>query len=484
MRKQFANPLSCRLAVAVLLLGGAAWAQSDVDANFAQAEKGDPASQLKLSQALEAAGLPVLAASYDAQVLQSPNASALDAVRQLLELQQKLGDEYLIPSLLASRYQEGWAKLAPEQFSRLGYLLASVELRKGQLDQARAHLTAIPKSSPDFARARYLLGVVLSDAGSPQLDEALKAFEAASAADGGLHELAQLAIARTLYALHRYPESVRAYEAIPRGSRYWSDALFEDGFARFRAGDPGGALGSLQALHAPQFAGAFQPESWILKATIYYFNCLYDESATAMRSFQDIYGPMEQTLRPLATGDFPLEDYYRLVAGSEAPPQTNPLPAGVGPLPTSVANWVRKDERMFSVFHLLDELNRESSMVAQRYQGAVRDAFDQAIAGNRQTVEKVAGQLAKNRVVEAYKSLKRFDDQSEVLRFESTKGEKELIEAGLDRKKILDSQRLYRPPMPGSDWEYWRFEGEFWSDEIGSYRYTLKNGCPSQAGAK
>ena len=30
----------------------------------------------------------------------------------------------------------------------------------------------------------------------------------------------------------------------------------------------------------PSSPGAFQPESWILKATVYYYSCLFDEVKT------------------------------------------------------------------------------------------------------------------------------------------------------------------------------------------------------------
>ena len=43
---------------------------------------------------------------------------------------------------------------------------------------------------------------------------------------------------------------------------------------------------------------------------------------------------------------------------------------------------------------------------------------------------------------------------------------------------MLKKQTLYRPQMPAENWNYWKFQGEFWRDEIGYYQYTLKKGCP------
>ena len=48
----------------------------------------------------------------------------------------------------------------------------------------------------------------------------------------------------------------------------------------------------------------------------------------------------------------------------------------------------------------------------------------------------------------------------------------------MSQAKLLKAQTLYRPKMPAENWNYWKFQGEFWRDEIGYYQYTLKRGCP------
>ena len=74
-----------------------------------------------------------------------------------------------------------------------------------------------------------------------------------------------------------------------------------------------------------------------------------------------------------------------------------------------------------------------------------------------------------------------FVNTAEIIRFEVAKAGKEIAETGMDQGSVLRKQTLYRPAMPAENWNYWKFEGEFWRDEIGYYQYTLKRGCPKQA---
>jgi hypothetical protein len=109
-------------------------------------------------------------------------------------------------------------------------------------------------------------------------------------------------------------------------------------------------------------------------------------------------------------------------------------------------------------------------------------ALNNYLEQNRQTLSQVAGQLTKNRLTEAYQTIKAFSDQADIIRFETTKAEKELIESGVDQAALLAKQKLYRPPMPAENWNYWPFDGEFWIDEIGYYQFTLKRGCLTKQG--
>jgi hypothetical protein len=446
-----------------------------------------------LASSFQRQNLPFTAFVFYAPILKAGPSHPFHgkAVEALVTLQEQLNDDYLIPSQLNNlydKYAEAWATLPLEVLSRINYLIGRIAHRKGKLEEAKQFLDAVPDTSQVYAKALYLQGICLSDPRYPATSEedkrknqeqAVEIFEKALKIDprakmidlAEIQQLSNLGLGRVQYGLGNFDRSVKAYERIPRFSKYWDQSLFENGFARFQNDDYGGGLGSLQALYAPQFAGAFQPESWVLTSTIYYFACLYEESKAALVQYENIYLPMGEALKPLVEGeakDFSF--YFKLVEGPESEK-----------LPRPVLNWVRSNERMLGLFQMLRQIDAEKGSIEQIQSWRAAKLSNELISyldQNRATLEQVAGQTAKNRLLEAFRSIKGFGDQAEIIRFEIAKAEKEFAESGADQNSLLRKQTLYRPSMPAENWNYWKFQGEFWRDEIGYYQYTLKKGCP------
>jgi hypothetical protein len=442
-------------------------------------------SEYYLASSFQKKGLPVAAFIYFDTILRAGKTHPyhLKAVEGLVNVQDTLDDQYLIPSELNKYYDsDAWATLPAEVLARVNFLIATIDHRKGKLDEAQLFAEAVPPDATIYLKAQYLMGIILSDPRYPgdntRFEKAINAFEtvvnsklSGQKDDVLTKHLALLGEGRVFYGTGQFERATQAYEKIPRFSKYWDQALFENGFARFQNDDLGGGLGSLQALHAPQFTGAFQPESWILKATIYYFRCLYTESKSALAAFDELYLPMAEKLKPIVENERQDNtEFFKLVDTTESEK-----------IPKAVLNFVRGNERMLGVFSMLKEIDIEKKALeenqgwrAAKLSGEVTTYLD----SNRDLLQKVAGQLAKNRLVEAYKSVKGFADNAEIIRFETSKAEKELAEAGVDQKAAIRSQKIYRPQMPAENWNYWKFQGEFWRDEIGYYQYTMKNGCP------
>lgn len=440
-------------------------------------------SEYYLAQSLARKQLPFAAVIYYRSIMAQGQKHPfyLKAVEGMVNGQRALNDQYIVPSILNRELNDSWATLPLEVLGRINYLVGVISHRQAKFEDAKDFLGAVDPSTVTFAKAQYLLGIVYADPrfpGGPKPDEAIKAFQSVlDLRDEKFEELvetqqlATLGLARVHYGEGRYQKGAEYYEKIPRYSKYWDVALFENGWARFQNDDRGGALGSLQALHAPQFVGAFQPESWIVKSTVYYFSCLYEESKAALAAYDQAYRPMEEQLKAVLEGDRDPAYFYRLISNE-----------GTTEIPRPVLLWARGNERMLSVFGLLSQLESEKSNITATsgWQGSkigpdLVDRLDQL----KGTLTTTAGTLAKNRLAEALATVKSHSDNAEIIRFELSKAEKEVYESGIDQAKILDAQTLYRPQMPAEDWNYWKFQGEFWIDEIGYYQYTLKRGCPS-----
>lgn len=439
-------------------------------------------SEYYLASSFAKKGLPVTAFVYFAVILKQGKSHPfyLKAVEGLVNVQETLGDQDLIPNLLNQNYSDEWATLPLEVLSRINYLIGTIDYRKSKYEEAKAFLEAVPHESSMYAKSEYMLGIVLVDPrfpGGSQTQAAISAFESVLGITTRnqkdlvpTQQLALLGLGRTYYGAGEYQKAVDSYEKIPRFSKYWDQALFENGFARFQNDDLGGALGSLQALHAPQFTGAFQPESWILKSTTYYFSCLYEEAKTALAAYDELYAPMAEKLKPIVeAADKDPVFYFNLIDGKG------------DAVPAPVTNWVRTNERMLGAFAMLKQIDAEKKQIEDNQGWRAAKLSNELVTyldQNRAGLEQLAGRFAKNRLAEAYRNVKYFADQGEIIRFETSKAEKELAEAGVDQGKVLKAQTLYRPKMPAANWNYWKFQGEFWRDEIGYYQYTLKRGCP------
>lgn len=401
------------------------------------------------------------------------------AVEGIVNVSEVLREDFITGAMLDREYNDEFIKLSDEYLAKINYIVGMVSYRKNKLksdDGAIPFLNLVSADSAYHARARYLLGIIYARTG--ENEKALAAFEDVLKLKDTpqlvytdlkeIKELATLGLARTYYGMGRYADAVKYYEEIPRFSEYWDEALFENGWARFQNEDPGGALGSLQALHAPQFAGSFQPESWVLKATVYYFACLYEDSKESLDYFDRIYLPINDQLKGLLDGEKTNEFYYELLANNS------------NQLPRSVRNYLTSNRRLVQFKKYIDQLEKERAAITSatmwrnsRMQQDLLGSLDQS----RELAVQITGNFVKRRLEDASAMISGFDLQKDKIKLEIGTAEEALLESGVDQKQHLANQAIYRPKMPGTNWEYWQFQGEFWLDEIGYYQYTLKSGC-------
>ncbi len=178
---------------------------------------------------------------------------------------------------------------------------------------------------------------------------------------------------------------------------------------------------------------------------------------------------MAQAVKPLVEEAHDLEFYTSLLDEKNA-----------DKLPKAVRNYLLANNRLQGFQNFLGQLDKEKGLIEaqQTWRSSnMSQELAQAIDGQRGLLTQLTGQFVKARLKDVVSNINGFEGQVAIIRFETLKKEKEILESNVDMKARLNADKLFRPQQPGENWDYWAFQGEFWIDEIGYYQYTLKNGC-------
>jgi tetratricopeptide (TPR) repeat protein len=119
-------------------------------------ERIEPAELFRQAEELAREGDPIRAEQYLSTAVQRgfPARRALPLLLRVCIASSRLG--------AALQYASPYLRLHPDDY-HLRYLVAAVQLGLGRPAEARQELLRVLRDAPDYADARYLLGVVLRD---------------------------------------------------------------------------------------------------------------------------------------------------------------------------------------------------------------------------------------------------------------------------------------------------------------------------------
>jgi len=95
------------------------------------------------------------------------------------------------------------------------------------------------------------------------------------------------------YSTGQFVLATKYFDRVSPDSYDWPNSLFESSWANFMLKQAGysKALGNIHTLRAPFFEYFIKPESaaeaLTVKATIYFYNCLFDRASDAMNEFDE-----------------------------------------------------------------------------------------------------------------------------------------------------------------------------------------------------
>jgi tetratricopeptide (TPR) repeat protein len=290
--------------------------------------------------------------------------------------------------------------------------------------------------------------------------------------------MAFLNLARIHYQFKQFGAALFYYDRVTRESEGWLDALFEGSWAAFRINRFEKSLGNLLTLHSPFFSDYYyNPESYILKAVVYYENCRYQESYDFANAFIQEYEPIEKKIREIAAKVQDPEKFYRLMEEVEKKKSDDVSHAIRG-----VFSLVLSDVRFRKIKQSMDAMKAEEKKVEDfpkfwRETGLTKGLADN-IKKTRAGLVKRAGKIAQRTMDREAADIKDLIGQAYRIRLETNTKRKEVEEARLQGINIGAQLRPYdfSAGVPDDSY-YWSFNGEFWRDELGTYEYSLTTGC-------
>jgi len=406
------------------------------------------------------------------------------ALPKLIGIAQKTGNDAELLRIVD--------KIPPEQFPRnaknhLYYLMGRTLYEDKDLAGSAQYFQQVSAKSELFMRSKYFEGIINTE--RQKLKSAVMSFrevmkaqppviigasEAQQVED--MKDLALINVARIYFGLERFDNADNYYAMVDRDSTYWPQSLFERAWTNFWRADLNLALGLLLTVESPYFQEEeYIPEVTVLRALTFFNLCEYDEVERILAGFERTYKPQQVEIEAFLTQ---YKDAPQLRDQAFDAFFTNAHPGST--LEKALFSRVLRNRDLSALVRHMDMMDTEIASINQQksvWRDTVGDALKQQIEADRIRYKKKAGtELLKELAVQR-NSLADLLVQSEIIKFEVTDAQRKdyeykatLQDVEVDRKDVVDfavSREII----------YWPFNGEFWRDELGYYRYTENGSC-------
>jgi tetratricopeptide (TPR) repeat protein len=377
----------------------------------------------------------------------------------------------------------------------LYFLLGKFNYQKGNFKQAVELFGTVPPTSEFYVQAKLFEGA--THVREYQAKPAVEAFKevlrtAAESSDPRIkpfEDLANLSLARTFYSTGQYELATKYFDRVSQESYDWANSLFESSWANFMLKQKGysKALGNIHTIQAPFFENYIKPESigegLTVKATIYFYNCLFDRAQEAIDEFNATYPTVFTELKKLIAGTGENSQLFDLAVKIRK--ETSGLPEQV----ERAARGVLGDLSLLKRFQYVEELDKElkaydKADAAWRSTSIAQTVFAD-LTLQRSLAVNEAGDLARRRIKRLTEELSQLIKRVIKIEFEILQGEKGELEHEVIEERERTSGAGANHPIEEirADDEHviWPFVGEYWRDELGYYRVKIKNKCQRNA---
>ena len=289
-----------------------------------------------------------------------------------------------------------------------------------------------------------------------------------------VYEICLVNKARHLFKDGKYEESLKAYNRIPKVSYKWPYLILEKAWVYYQMGDFNRALGLLVTYKSPLMDTYFFPEAEYLASLAYFRLCLYDDSMTIVNQYYQSYRPRFTALESVLRKNQNTKNYfYNLMfkRGKELDKHEEFV--------RQIITRLKKQIRFSLDFNSVYKINREMRRIGANEKKPVQGLLLPHLAEVRENMVNKINYNAKTDVFQFLQSVPFFSSELFKLNLEILSRKKDLVYG--NKKLIADRSRGdYSNLQRSANEHFWKFQGEFWADELGDYSLGLKSNCTTQ----
>ncbi len=408
-------------------------------------------AQLLLGEALRELGLTQAAAEYYFAVVEQRQNTALlpRALAGLETLSRKgvVSEDKLLRGVLV---EADVANIPPDVADFLHYQRGLANLRLGDTRWTSYDFAAIRPASYYGHKSR--LALAAADVRAGKLDAAMETADAVLA-DEPTKEIeseARLLKARLLFEGRKPKDAIAEYKkvgktrAVPGG-----EVLLERAWSHYHDGAFHDSMGLLYALGAPAHRDLFLPEQYVLRGLIYQRFCHFRAAKGAVADFRERYG---KDLAALVAGT-PASQVPAVIRAAEERPE--------------LASLVRVRKALADEAKLLKARQSDLQGGLGQHLGGVYAMLEARAGASYERGLEVSGRVVAERLLEAL-------EQANLLEYEVGVSIHRRVQDASGKSYGREAEQAV--PRSGDD-TYYRFDGEYWTDELPDMRFLIQDRC-------
>lgn len=368
-------------------------------------------------------------------------------------------------------------------------------INEGKGSEALTELSEVPLDSENYRKAKFLEASLLLK--QNRIDDAQDALQIVisleqTAAEKRsrvqrskvqrVRELAVLNLARVLYEQKRFGESVAYYRTLNQDSNYFYESLAEQGWPFFMAGYPNRALGAAYAATSPFFTHYLNPDSYYLKAAIFYWMCQFDLAFQAVQEFIE-HGRLEgDPLRNLVAQTNAMSRAQSLAKYAKILEDDNSGVSyqniGIGPKTLSV---LKAKPNLKKYVESLEVVTNQRNRVARpEVFNNGRDRILTSLVQFEARLREALGEAVKTELNVLAGDFEKALTQVRLIHLEVLTARKDSIlgkERTVQGAEFVGQEKEFMEMSANRNQNWNQDKNEFWYDELGHYVFALNSQC-------